>query len=164
VFGKTFGGKLINAAQLIELLMTCILYVVLCGDLLMGAFPTGPIDTRCQFHQRFMYTFFVWTLFRQLFLVTFWLCWKIRTKNVRVWRWWNWLQVINSREKLVFDALFVGGNFPDKPTDLECQTAILILKLTTKRQLSLAIHVFTSLNSRNPEYKNREQRGPPAGW
>lgn len=46
VFGKTFGGKLINAAQLIELLMTCILYVVLCGDLLMGAFPTGPIDTR----------------------------------------------------------------------------------------------------------------------
>ena len=45
-FGKKFGGKIINAAQLIELLMTCILYVVLCGDLLMGAFPTGQIDTR----------------------------------------------------------------------------------------------------------------------
>ena len=46
VFGQRFGGKIINAAQLIELLMTCILYVVLCGDLLMGAFPTGNIDTR----------------------------------------------------------------------------------------------------------------------
>ena len=31
---------------MIELLMTCILYVVLCGDLLMGAFPRGDIDTR----------------------------------------------------------------------------------------------------------------------
>ena len=45
-FGKKYGGKIINAAQLIELLMTCILYVVLCGDLLIGAFPTGSIDTR----------------------------------------------------------------------------------------------------------------------
>ena len=53
VFGKRFGGKLINVAQLIELLMTCILYVVLCGDLLMGAFPTGPIDTRWQLSQQF---------------------------------------------------------------------------------------------------------------
>jgi len=43
---KKYGGKIVNAAQLIELLMTCILYVVLCGDLLMGAFPTGDIDTR----------------------------------------------------------------------------------------------------------------------
>ena len=34
--GKRYGGKIVNAAQLIELLMTCILYVVLCGDLLMG--------------------------------------------------------------------------------------------------------------------------------
>ena len=33
-------------AQLIELLMTCILYVVLCGDLMMGAFSRGIIDTR----------------------------------------------------------------------------------------------------------------------
>jgi vesicular inhibitory amino acid transporter len=46
VFGKRFGGKIINAAQLIELLMTCILYIVLCGDLLIGAFPYGQIDTR----------------------------------------------------------------------------------------------------------------------
>ncbi len=45
-FGKRYGGKIINAAQLIELLMTCILYVVLCGDLLIGAFPLGQIDTR----------------------------------------------------------------------------------------------------------------------
>ncbi len=45
-FGERFGGKIINAAQLIELLMTCISYVVLCGDLLMGAFPEGAIDTR----------------------------------------------------------------------------------------------------------------------
>jgi vesicular inhibitory amino acid transporter len=45
-FGKRFGGKIINGAMLIELLMTCILYVVLCGDLLMGAFPNGSIDTR----------------------------------------------------------------------------------------------------------------------
>jgi len=46
VFGKRFGGKIINGAQLIELLMTCILYVVLCGDLLIGAFEYGWIDTR----------------------------------------------------------------------------------------------------------------------
>ena len=46
VFGKKFGGKIINAAQLIELLMTCILYVVLCGDLLIGAFEYGWIDAR----------------------------------------------------------------------------------------------------------------------
>ncbi len=46
VFGKRFGGKIINAAQLIELLMTCILYIVLCGDLFIGAFPYGQIDTR----------------------------------------------------------------------------------------------------------------------
>ena len=45
-FGRKFGGKIVNAAQLIELLMTCILYVVLCGDLFIGAFPTGYIDTR----------------------------------------------------------------------------------------------------------------------
>lgn len=45
VFGA-IGGKLVNAAQLIELAMTCILYVVLCGDLLIGAFEYGWIDTR----------------------------------------------------------------------------------------------------------------------
>lgn len=31
---------------MIELLMTCILYVVLCGDLMIGTFPNGPIDAR----------------------------------------------------------------------------------------------------------------------
>ena len=46
VFGARIGGSIVNAAQFIELIMTCILYVVLCGDLLMGAFPTGNIDTR----------------------------------------------------------------------------------------------------------------------
>uniref|UniRef100_A0A6G1S665 Vesicular inhibitory amino acid transporter n=1 Tax=Aceria tosichella TaxID=561515 RepID=A0A6G1S665_9ACAR len=45
-FGQRFGGKIINAAQVIELLMTCILYVVLCGDLLIGTFPDGIIDMR----------------------------------------------------------------------------------------------------------------------
>jgi vesicular inhibitory amino acid transporter len=45
-FGQRFGGKIINAAQVIELLMTCILYVVLCGDLLIGTFPDGSIDMR----------------------------------------------------------------------------------------------------------------------
>lgn len=31
-------------AQLIELLMTCILYVLLCGELMVGVFPTAPLD------------------------------------------------------------------------------------------------------------------------
>jgi vesicular inhibitory amino acid transporter len=44
--GEKYGGKLINTAQIIELLMTCILYVVLCGDLLIGSFPEGIIDQR----------------------------------------------------------------------------------------------------------------------
>ena len=46
VFGKTIGGNVVLGAQIIELLMTCILYVVLCGDLMMGAFNRGPVDTR----------------------------------------------------------------------------------------------------------------------
>ncbi|KAI1287631.1 Vesicular inhibitory amino acid transporter [Halotydeus destructor] len=46
VMGEKYGGKLVNAAQLIELLMTCILYVVLCGDLLIGSFPESSIDQR----------------------------------------------------------------------------------------------------------------------
>ncbi len=41
----------------------------------------------------FTYEFFVWILFRQLFLLTFWLWQKICTKNVPVNRWWNWRQV-----------------------------------------------------------------------
>lgn len=45
-FGEKYGGKLINTAQVIELVMTCILYVVLCGDLMIGTFPDGSIDMR----------------------------------------------------------------------------------------------------------------------
>ncbi|XP_041356989.1 vesicular inhibitory amino acid transporter-like [Gigantopelta aegis] len=44
VWGKWLGGRLINCAQIIELLMTCILYLLLCGDLIKGSFPDSPID------------------------------------------------------------------------------------------------------------------------
>lgn len=43
-WGKPWGGRLVLGAQLTELLMTCILYVVLCGDLLEGSFPDANID------------------------------------------------------------------------------------------------------------------------
>ena len=46
VIGERIGGKLVNMAQIIELLMTCILYVVLCGDLLIGSFPEYAVDQR----------------------------------------------------------------------------------------------------------------------
>lgn len=46
VIGNGLGGKLVGVAQIIELLMTCILYVVLCGDLLIGSFPESAIDQR----------------------------------------------------------------------------------------------------------------------
>ena len=70
-FGKRFGPKIVSTAQLIELLMTCILYIVLCGDLMIGmlcytvlyfyanpavlnvflykfagTFPDSPVDSR----------------------------------------------------------------------------------------------------------------------
>lgn len=45
-FGRKYGARIVNIAQIIELLMTCILYVVVCGDLLVGTFPDGAIDTR----------------------------------------------------------------------------------------------------------------------
>lgn len=45
-FGKKYGARAVNIAQIIELLMTCILYVVVCGDLMIGTFPNGAIDTR----------------------------------------------------------------------------------------------------------------------
>lgn len=45
-FGAKWGALAVNAAQIIELLMTCILYVVVCGDLMIGAFPEGSIDAR----------------------------------------------------------------------------------------------------------------------
>lgn len=44
-FGKKYGAKVVNIAQIIELLMTCILYVVVCGDLMYGGFA-GTLDSR----------------------------------------------------------------------------------------------------------------------
>ena len=44
VWGSTVGGRLVLVAQLIELLMTCILYVLLCGELMVGVFPSTPLD------------------------------------------------------------------------------------------------------------------------
>lgn len=43
-WGSRLGGPVVHIAQMIELLMTDILYVVLCGDLLEGSFPTAPMD------------------------------------------------------------------------------------------------------------------------
>lgn len=45
-FGKRIGARLVFGAQIIELLMTCILYIVVCGDLMAGTFPDGSLDTR----------------------------------------------------------------------------------------------------------------------
>ncbi|XP_066601436.1 vesicular inhibitory amino acid transporter [Prorops nasuta] len=45
-FGPRWGGRVVNIAQIIELLMTCILYVVLCGDLINGINPGAGIDKR----------------------------------------------------------------------------------------------------------------------
>lgn len=39
VWGPRFGARIVGIAQNIELLMTCILYLVLCGDLFVGTFP-----------------------------------------------------------------------------------------------------------------------------
>ncbi|XP_071117396.1 vesicular inhibitory amino acid transporter-like [Haliotis cracherodii] len=44
VWGARYGARLVNCAQIIELLMTCILYVLLCGDLIVGSFPDSPLD------------------------------------------------------------------------------------------------------------------------
>jgi vesicular inhibitory amino acid transporter len=44
VWGGRLGAGLVNLAQNIELLMTCILYLVLCGDLFVGSFPNSPLD------------------------------------------------------------------------------------------------------------------------
>ena len=46
VWGKRIGGRIVNVAQMIELLMTCILYVLLCGDLVNGTFEENgsPLD------------------------------------------------------------------------------------------------------------------------
>jgi solute carrier family 32 (vesicular inhibitory amino acid transporter) len=45
-FGKKLGARVVSIAQIIELLMTCILYVVVCGDLMAGSFPDGALDSR----------------------------------------------------------------------------------------------------------------------
>lgn len=45
-FGKKVGARIVSIAQIIELLMTCILYVVVCGDLMAGTFPDGSLDSR----------------------------------------------------------------------------------------------------------------------
>ena len=42
VWGAQIGGRIVNLAQIIELLMTCILYILLCGDLMVGVFPDSP--------------------------------------------------------------------------------------------------------------------------
>jgi solute carrier family 32 (vesicular inhibitory amino acid transporter) len=44
VWGSERGANIVNIAQNIELLMTCILYLVLCGDLLLGTFPNWQLD------------------------------------------------------------------------------------------------------------------------
>ncbi|KAK7100047.1 hypothetical protein V1264_023055 [Littorina saxatilis] len=44
VWGRRYGARLVNMAQIIELLMTCILYVLLCGDLVEGSFPDSPLS------------------------------------------------------------------------------------------------------------------------
>ncbi|KAL8601042.1 hypothetical protein ACOMHN_030699 [Nucella lapillus] len=44
VWGQTCGARLVTLAQMIELLMTCILYVLLCGDLIEGSFPEWGLD------------------------------------------------------------------------------------------------------------------------
>ncbi|KAI8127383.1 vesicular inhibitory amino acid transporter [Lucilia cuprina] len=45
-FGPKLGARAVSIAQLIELLMTCILYVVVCGDLMAGTYPQGAFDSR----------------------------------------------------------------------------------------------------------------------
>lgn len=45
-FGKRIGARIVSIAQIIELLMTCILYVVVCGDLMAGTFTEGAMDSR----------------------------------------------------------------------------------------------------------------------
>ncbi|XP_033645446.1 vesicular inhibitory amino acid transporter-like [Asterias rubens] len=44
VWGDRFAAQIVHTAQFIELIMTCILYLVLCGDLLSNSFPTDKMD------------------------------------------------------------------------------------------------------------------------
>jgi len=59
-------------------------------DQACSAILTHTLAPSVNFINVFKYKFFVRTSFRQLFLVTFWLCQKICTKNTRVKCWWNW--------------------------------------------------------------------------
>lgn len=42
----TLGGHVVNVAQIIELVMTCILYVVVSGNLMYNSFPGFPISQK----------------------------------------------------------------------------------------------------------------------
>ncbi|KAM4740636.1 vesicular inhibitory amino acid transporter [Anableps anableps] len=42
----TLGGHVVNVAQIIELVMTCILYVVVSGNLMYNSFPSMPISQK----------------------------------------------------------------------------------------------------------------------
>ena len=44
VFGSRLGPALVNFSQLAELLMTCTIYLVLCGDLFSAMFPSAGLD------------------------------------------------------------------------------------------------------------------------
>lgn len=43
VWGKRFASRVVHTAQFIELIMTCILYLVLCGDLLYNTIRHTPL-------------------------------------------------------------------------------------------------------------------------
>ncbi|XP_070557106.1 vesicular inhibitory amino acid transporter-like [Ptychodera flava] len=43
VWGKQKGAQVVHAAQFVELIMTCILYLVLCGDLLKNSFKYSGV-------------------------------------------------------------------------------------------------------------------------
>ncbi|KAJ8015803.1 hypothetical protein DPEC_G00000140 [Dallia pectoralis] len=42
----SLGGHLVNVAQIIELVMTCILYVVVSGNLMVNSFPNLPVSQK----------------------------------------------------------------------------------------------------------------------
>ncbi|XP_006815008.1 vesicular inhibitory amino acid transporter-like [Saccoglossus kowalevskii] len=57
VWGKRRGAQVVYAAQFVELIMTCILYLVLCGDLLSNSFKYSGISAS------------TWTIISSAFLV-----------------------------------------------------------------------------------------------
>jgi len=76
-------------------------------------------------------TFYVRMLFRQLFLVSFWLCQKIRTKNARVWRWWNWLQAASSQPFRSLSVVSVEEHLTDWSSDLHFHNIWFSWKIST---------------------------------